>query len=769
LAYDIGSQVDFKNRIAWTLHDGSKKADKDELKESVSLFRISKTLAPADLQLVQRSIQKLRTLKHPYVLKFVESAEMDDSLALVTEPCVPLETWLQRQIEENKTQAGGEAGAGAQDAELRLQELLWGFKCILLALSFLHTNCSLLHGNMGLHAIFVTPNGDWKLAALELACNVSAQEDLDHFLRHQHLLEPFFCPTERQRLGNASEASELLRSKLPPSFLDIYAFGQCFQRVFTMLDLDTPRAFGKYVSSMVHSDYKKRPSASKLCQCAMFNSEHLQFIESLGELSLKQPKEFLEVVSKLEPKLAGLSRAVCAHKILPNLSRALQIAINDFSVRDAREGCRQSVQVSVSLLCRLAAMGKLEEGVFRQTCVPCIVQLWSLTDRTVRTCMLGSLKPLGALIPDSVVNKSIFDHVLAGFSDSNAKLRESTLMSLIYVVDKLEGPQLQDRLVRAIVALQNDAEASIRTNATIFLGKIAVKLSEAVRQRVLCGAFQKAMKDNFVHCRLAGLKTSIACVKMMDAAALATKILPQACILALDKSAEVRAQALLLADACLDLLRANSEAMRLKAEAEAVSKPTSVRGVVSSGGEGTPVGQKNYAELTPSKAAESDGWSSWSVLQGISKSIESATILKEGEVSTPPPSLSRGSLASMDPPQDPLDPLEDPMDGLDLDDDDQDDFDDGGVGMKASDMGGGEGWGDDDLDNLSLEDEPAPPKPARPSGGLVIGGLSSRKSVPVSPPPAAAAAAEVGKKAPKPKVAVKRLALSKTEDNWDDF
>lgn len=65
--------------------------------------------------------------------------------------------------------------------------------------------------------------------------------------------------------------------------------------------------------------------------------------------------------------------------------------------------------------------------------------------------------------------------------DDRSRLRESTLMSLIYVVDKLDETQLQDRLVRCVVNLQNDPEASIRTNATIFLGKIAAKLKESVR------------------------------------------------------------------------------------------------------------------------------------------------------------------------------------------------------------------------------------------------------------------------------------------------
>ncbi len=59
-------------------------------------------------------------------------------------------------------------------------------------------------------------------------------------------------------------------------------------------------------------------------------------------------------------------------------------------------------------------------------------------------------------------------------------------MSLIFVVEKLEETQLQDRLVRSVVNLQNDAEPSIRTNATIFLGKISVKLKDAVRWVASC-------------------------------------------------------------------------------------------------------------------------------------------------------------------------------------------------------------------------------------------------------------------------------------------
>ncbi len=79
------------------------------------------------------------------------------------------------------------------------------------------------------------------------------------------------------------------------------------------------------------------------------------------------------------------------------------------------------MQVSVNLLSAMAAIDKLDEVMFRKSCVPILVQLWPMTDRTVRTVLLQSLKSLAALTPSAVVNKTIFDNIVAGFSDSNAK------------------------------------------------------------------------------------------------------------------------------------------------------------------------------------------------------------------------------------------------------------------------------------------------------------------------------------------------------------
>lgn len=69
----------------------------------------------------------------------------------------------------------------------------------------------------------------------------------------------------------------------------------------------------------------------------------------------------------------------------------------------------------------MATEKKIDASTFHVEGVPIMVTLWGMSDRTVRTALLTSLSSLLPLFPDTVVNKSIFDPMLAGFADSNAK------------------------------------------------------------------------------------------------------------------------------------------------------------------------------------------------------------------------------------------------------------------------------------------------------------------------------------------------------------
>lgn len=372
-------------------------------------------------------------------------------------------------------------------------------------------------------------------------------------------------------------------------------------------------------------------------------------------------------------------------------------------------------------------------------------------------------------------------------------------------------------------------------------------LSGHCRVRVLCVSFQKAMKDNFPHCRVAGLRTANACVKLLDIPQVASKIVPQASILLLDKAAEVRSLALTLIEACLQELRAHHEALLDKARSEGGSgsanasssalnllgsphgsslssnrmyadSPSTLPGKNLGG----PADSAGTAERGGSAAAAPSAWSSWSVLQGLSKTLESATLAATEHSAVPPaqqPEPRRESQhASANPAAQrlfgasgaggarPAPAHRATSDELSLDPDVFRDDEDSVAGRVGAVAGGGSGtqprgggWDDaDDLDlDLDLDDDneqqekPEKGRAAQRSGAAKAGqpvvppvrtpapaatlGLARKEAATASA--ALAPAAPTGMKlgagkasgsAKVPKVAVTKLSVNKDE-GWEDF
>ena len=201
----------------------------------------------------------------------------------------------------------------------------------------------MLHGNLGPQAIFVTLNGDWKLGSFELATNCSNVDEIDFFVTNHHILESVYMPPERQglRSGDSAKIETVLKSKIPPYYLDIYSFGQCVQKIFRDSGAELSGSLDKYIATTVNTDMKKRPKAVKLLQAAVFNSDYIKILESVQEFAIKTQKEILESMKDLDPLLPQMTVPICSHKVLPSICKVLQIAANDFQNRDARESCRQ--------------------------------------------------------------------------------------------------------------------------------------------------------------------------------------------------------------------------------------------------------------------------------------------------------------------------------------------------------------------------------------------------------------------------------------------
>lgn len=74
--------------------------------------------------------------------------------------------------------------------------------------------------------------------------------------------------------------------------------------------------------------------------------------------------------------------------------------------------------------------------------------------------------------------------------------------------------------------MQLDPESSIRTNTCILIGRLGPSLGYNTKRKVLVPAFARALKDSFVHARVAGLMAFMATTDCFDADDLATKVIP---------------------------------------------------------------------------------------------------------------------------------------------------------------------------------------------------------------------------------------------------
>lgn len=86
--YEIGEQVtEFNSKSIWSLHRAKKKNTNEDV--SVFVYDI-KNGSDTKLEIAKASIKRLKTLRHPSVLQFLDNYETDKILYFATEFVEPL-------------------------------------------------------------------------------------------------------------------------------------------------------------------------------------------------------------------------------------------------------------------------------------------------------------------------------------------------------------------------------------------------------------------------------------------------------------------------------------------------------------------------------------------------------------------------------------------------------------------------------------------------------------------------------------------------------
>nr|XP_036675379.1 N-terminal kinase-like protein [Drosophila suzukii] len=509
--YDIGEPVGgFDQYSIWTLHKAKRKTTQEEV--SVFVYDI-RSGSDTKCELAKASLKRLKTLRHPSILQYLDSLETDKMLYVATEAVDPLGSYF--------------AKLGSDNLQKGLY-LAWGIFQITRALSFLNNDGNLRHNNVSAWSVFVNASGEWKLGSLEY---VSAADG--------NPMPPAKIPVTLEVYDSPEKNDQSKLKAATKCSVDMWGLGCLVWEAFNgvlkqrsnLKDIEhIPKSLQSLYCELVGASPSNRPNpADIITRCrkpgGFFKNDLVDTLLFLEEIQIKDKAEKNRFFSGLTTHLDNFPDNVCRHKILPQL-------ITAYEYGDAGS----------AVLAPMFKLGKLlDEVEYQKRIVPCVVKLFASTDRVTRSRLLQQLDLFIAHLQPQVVNDQIFPQVAHGFLDTNATIREQTVKSIIHLAPKLNYNNLNVEVLRHFARLQaRDDQGGIRTNTTVCLGKIAPHLHPQVRQRVLVSAFIRAMRDPFPPARVAGVLALAATQQYFLLSEVANRVLPSLCSLSVDPEKTVR-------------------------------------------------------------------------------------------------------------------------------------------------------------------------------------------------------------------------------------
>ncbi|PLB37326.1 COPI-interacting protein CEX1 [Aspergillus candidus] len=679
--YSLGDRVDISDSI-WTLHNATKREDGS----ACSIFTFEIAANKSRLPLARNAVRKSRTLRHPGVIKVLDTIETETNLYIVTERVVPLSWHVKRRSLSEETSK-------------------WGLYTVASTLKFINDDATSVHGAVRASSIYASESGEWKLGGFDV---LSSMNDEDAIIYTYGSLVP---DSARYTPPEIAKGGWDAIKRHPLSAVDSYGLGilvyEVFNGSFSGGDqvgrtTNIPPSMQQSYKRLCTANPKLRLSAAHFVDQGkrhggFFRTPLIAMADDIESLGLKSDAEREEFINQLDELSDDFPEEFFKMKVLPELLKSVEFGGGGPRV--------------LSAIMKIGA--KLTPDEYNARLTPVIVRLFGNPDRALRVCLLDNLPLMIDNLPQKIVNDKIFPPMTSGFTDIAPMVREQTVKAVLCVINKLSDRTINGELLKFLARTANDEQPGIRTNTTICLGRIAKNLGQGSRTKVLIAAFSRSLRDPFVHARNAGLLALGATIDFFTEEDCATKILPAICLVLLDREKMIRDQANKTLDQYLQRIRNFSRTMP-----DTALPPTS------------------SAESTKEPARMGDSndksWAGWAIssftnklatadgeIQPTANGAKPAEAEGPRSASVPRPTMSFPS-AKLNSPKQTLRPAAQPLGRrsvseqpalvtTDHDEQEQDDVFDA--------------WGaiDDDDDNNkdTQEDDPfSAPAPSRPSSGI---------------------------------------------------
>ncbi|KAK7067531.1 N-terminal kinase-like protein [Halocaridina rubra] len=413
-------------------------------------------------------------------------------------------------------------------------------------------------------SIFVTNGGEWKLGGVEYSSSdssvfpVKAIPELD-----------IYNPPEKVEPSKMRTTTKWAADMWGLGCLVWEVFNGLLDQSYSLKNIaKIPKNLVSTYTQLVAGNPSARPNPQTVIDNLrqrghFFHNDLIETLLFLEEIQIKDSTDKQRFFSDLAPKLENIPSFVATNKILPAVLTA-----HEFS------------NVGSVVLTPLFKIGKLlDEAEYQRQILPCVVKLFSSSDRATRLKLLQQIETLAEHMNPQTVNEQVFPQLATGFLDTNPTIREHTVKSILSLSCKLNYNNLNIEVLKHFARLQaKDEEGGIRTNTTVCLGKIASSLHPDVRQKCLISAFTRAMRDPFPPARIGGVMALAATQQYFPLQDVASKVLPSLCHLTLDPEKSVRDAAFRVLKGFLGKMEKVSEDPSLRETMESEVKSVSVGG-----------------------------------------------------------------------------------------------------------------------------------------------------------------------------------------------
>ncbi|CAI6338211.1 unnamed protein product [Periconia digitata] len=509
--YSFGDRVDIDESI-WTLHNGTKREDGSKC----SIFSFDVNANKSRLPLARNALRKLRTLRHPGVVKVLDTVETDSYIYIATERLSPLSWHVKRK-------------------SLTEETTKWGLHNIAKTLKFINTEATSVHACIRPASIFFSESGEWKLGGFDA---LSSMKEDDSVLPTYGSLIP---DSHRYMPPEVSKGGWEVIKQNPAHAVDAYNFGTLIYEVFNGSYQGSEQLTQmRNIPPSMHQAYKRLLNANPKSRMSVgqfldqgkrlggfFQTALIQVTDDIDNLGIKAEDERNELLGKLDEVADDFPADFFKMKVLPELLKSVEFGGGGAKV--------------FSTVMQIGT--KLSDEEYESQIMPVVVRLFANPDRGIRVFLLNNLPLMIDHLPQKVVNDKIFPQMVTGFSDVAPIVREETVKSVLVIVPKLSDRVVNGELLRHLAKTANDDQPGIRTNTTICLGKIARNLGANNRAKVLSAAFARSLRDPFVHARNAALLALSATADLFGEEECATRLLPVMCPSLVDKEKMIRDQA----------------------------------------------------------------------------------------------------------------------------------------------------------------------------------------------------------------------------------